>query len=132
MSEQSYPVIVEYTERHLVWVAADGPDTAERWVRETPWEFTRNGQSFDGWASVSAPKDEYDWDAIYNGWDGAAEEPDHHVHVHRAEQFRRELAAKQAACHEARHPDVTVCGTGSIWCRGCTEYLYVADSEWSS
>jgi len=124
---QRYPVFVEETAVRLVWIAADDAEEAAGWAKETPWEYTKDVPTCDGWADAYAPNVDsgYDWDAVY-GYGGAADEQDHHVQLHRAEMWRRELVAKQAACHEARHPDVTVYGTGSIWCKGCTEYLYVA------
>lgn len=128
-ADQSYPVFVEYTERHLIWVEASSAETAERWVTQTPWEFTSNSQSFDGWSAVSTPKDAMDWDDVY-GYTGGAEEPDMHVQLHRAELNRRKYAAQKVACHEARHPDAVV-GIGSIWCPGCTDYLYVEAGEQS-
>lgn len=131
---QSYPVFIEETSVKLVWIHADDAEQAQHWAQETPWEYGKDVQTCDGWHSATAPGPDaaYDWDAVYGGYSGAADEPDYHVQLHRAELWRRELAAKQAACHEARHPDVTVYGTGSIWCNGCTEYLYIADSERAS
>jgi hypothetical protein len=130
---QSYPVFIEETSLKLVWIDADNAEQAQRWASETPWEYGKNAEVCDGWHSATAPSPDapYDWDAVY-GYDGAAEEQDQHVQLHRAHEFRLKLQAKQAACHEARHPDVEVYWTGSIWCRGCTDYLYIADEERSS
>lgn len=130
----SYPVFIEETSVRLVWIHADNAGHAERMARETPWEYGQKAEPNDGWHSVHAPTPDgpYDWDAVYGGYTGAADEPDQHVQLHKAEMWRRELAAKQAACHEARHPDVEVYSTGTIWCRGCTEYLYIAASERAS
>lgn len=123
---QSYPVFVEETFVRLVWVEASDAEHARRRAQETPSEYTSKIEIWDSWAAVSSPKSEQDWDNVY-GWAGAAEEQDNHVQLHRAMLWRRELEAKQAACHEARHPDTDVYPSGSIWCRGCTDYLYIAD-----
>lgn len=134
MGEQSYPVFVEYTQRHVVWVEADSPEQAAEQLARWPYDSTDDGETlFESMLSVSAPKRDWEWEDIYGNGDYSSPfttEADAHVEAHRTEMRRRELEAQKAACVAAGHPDVeTYEATGRTWCKGCREYLTEAVSS---
>lgn len=127
----SYPVIVEYTYRHVVWVEANSPAAAATYLQETPYESTDDQSTLvSSWWKVSEP-DRYDWDDLYGYVEGTYQnEADAHVQVHQAEMRRQKLAADRAACTAAGHPNTEPpIWDGRIWCKDCTTYLDPAPAE---
>lgn len=103
-----YPVIVEYTYRHVIWVAGDDQANAVEQAQDAPYEQTNDQETLveAGW-SVKAPKDRWDWGDVMEGsyshpYPGT--EADAHVQTHRAEVARVAREAKKAACCDAGHP----------------------------
>src|SRR5690242_14451291 len=121
--EETYPVIVEYTYRHVVWVAAEDQQDAVRRMQDEPYEKTSDQETLveSGW-SVQAPKDSFDWGDVMNGgyyhpYQGT--EADAHVEEHRRYLANLEWEAKKAACVEAGHPGFETYSTGRRYCRNC-------------
>jgi hypothetical protein len=63
----NYPVIVEYTFRHVVWVEADDAQRAVDRLLDEPYEYTNDQETLcsSDW-KVKAP-DQWDWDDVYEG-----------------------------------------------------------------
>lgn len=122
----SYPVIVEYTFKHVVWVEAGSPAKAAKYVQEVPYEHTSDQTTLcSAWWEVSEPKD-WDWrGAVYDYSDGPYTTlADAHVETHKAEMRRQKLAADRAACTAAGHPETQPpIFDGRIWCKRCVTYL---------
>jgi len=111
VSGLSYPVLVTYTHRHVVWVEADSRDAAVGYLNEAPYEVTSDHETLyeAGW-SVAAPKDRYDWDDVQDGgysYPYQGTQADAHVEAWRTEQYRVKREAEKAACAAAGHPGVT-------------------------
>jgi hypothetical protein len=110
-ADNYFPVLVTYTQQHVVWVAATDPAAAADALGVAPYEVTNDNETLsEAFWSVDAPQDRYDWDHIQDGsyahpYQGT--EADAHVRAWRDEQYRRDRAAKTAACAEAGHPDAT-------------------------
>lgn len=121
----SYPVIVEYTHRHVVWVNADGPKDAADRLQSEPYERTSDNETLaESWWEVREPRP-YDWTDIYGYCTGPyAVEADAHVEWHRIEMRRQQLEAERVACRAAGHPETEGrLSDGRVWCKGCREYL---------
>jgi hypothetical protein len=127
MSQDRYPVFVEYTHRHIVWVDADDPEQAARCVNAAPYEYTDNHETlYMTSVDVQPPKDKWDWQDVYDdSWDGAyTTQADAHVQTHRAEMLRQKWEADKAACVTASHPNTErPLSDGRRYCRDCREYL---------
>jgi hypothetical protein len=98
-----YPVIVTYTEEHVVWVEADSLEEAVKRACRDPWELTHRDSTLASLSTdVRAPKP---WDYDYTVYDeGETYEGlpcDAHVKVWEDRQRK----AAQAACAEAGHPN---------------------------
>jgi hypothetical protein len=123
----SYPVIVEYTQRHIIWVEADTHEGAVDQARYDTWDKTDDQETlFEAGCSVQAPKDAWDWQEVYSDhyYEPYSTEANAHVEAHEAELRRRKLAAEKAACAAAGHPDTEPpLSDGRVWCKGCTQYL---------
>lgn len=121
----SYPVFVEYTQTHIVWVEADSPERAAEHLASWPYDNTKDDETlFRSGLSVHAPKDHWDWEDAYE--DGEAYSADHDAHVehHRFTLRIQKEAAERAACTEAGHPDTDPpIWDGRIWCNRCKRYL---------
>ncbi|WP_431895816.1 hypothetical protein [Micromonospora haikouensis] len=66
--QDAYPVIVEYTHRHVIWVTADDQAEAVRAVEPAPYELTKDDETlFDAGWKVTAPTDRWDWEDVYEG-----------------------------------------------------------------
>lgn len=130
--QASYPVIVEYTHRHIVWIEAHSPKDAAASLQNEPYEKTNDHDTLaSSWWKVSEP-DRWDWDDIYPTWNDGPyrSNADAHVDAHRAELHRREREAQRAACTAAGHPNTREpLSGGRIWCGGCTQYLTPATAE---
>ncbi|MEU0659564.1 hypothetical protein [Streptomyces lavendulocolor] len=64
-----YPVIVETTERHLVWLEADDPkDALRRLEGDGSWyEYLSNDTRLDDYYGISmALPESYEWSHVYN------------------------------------------------------------------
>lgn len=130
VNRQSYPVFVEQSVVHMIWVDADSPEHAAKQVNEYPGDYNRKLQScdpVDGWLTARAPTEEigpYDWDAVY-GYTGGADEHDHHVTLHRIH-----LAEQKRAAHaELGHPGVTDRELdGKRWCPECSWWVEAAEA----
>lgn len=132
MAEQSYPVIVEYTHRHIVWVDADNPKDAADRMQSEPYEKTDDHETLSSsWWEVREPKS-YDWADIYPVCpDGPyTTEADAHVEWHRHAMRMRQREAEKAACAAAGHLETEEpLSDGRIWCKGCREYLAEAGAR---
>lgn len=129
MSERvSYPVIVEYSQRHIVWIEASSPERAAERVASWPYDVTKDQDSLaDSGVAVRAPKDRWDWEDVYGENYGSSPyttEADAHVEAHEHELRRREERVARAACAASGHPETKPpLSDGRIWCVGCVEYL---------
>lgn len=129
-----YPVIVEYTHRHVVWVPADSPDDALASMQSDGYELTNDRETLAdaGW-TVEAPKYDSDWSLVYSdGWGNGPYRLryDAHVETHRLEMARQKREADKAACISAGHPNrEEPLSDGRRWCDGCREYLPVETVE---
>ncbi len=122
----SYPVFVEYTQRHIVWVEADSQERAVERLASWPYESTSQDNLADSGVSVNAPRDRFDWEDVYgdNYGNPYTTEADAHVETHRFEMFRRQREAEKKACTEAGHPVTRKpLSDGRRFCEGCSEYL---------
>jgi hypothetical protein len=91
---ESYPVLVTYTEVHVLWVSADSQQDAVDELTE-PWELTNSETRASCWNEVKAP-DRWDWDTVYNGdWPYSGLDCNAHVEVYRSRQ--RALASTAEA-----------------------------------
>lgn len=88
--QDKYPVIVEYTHRHVVWVEADDQTEAVAYWQDEPYRVTDDAETlFDASYSVGAP-DEWDWDSVYDGGHSyAGRYFDAHVQEYHSEMYRR-------------------------------------------
>jgi hypothetical protein len=104
----SYPVIVEYTERHIVWVEADSLDDAVAMLQDTPYEWTSSKTAVDSDFTAAAP-DSYDY----------VEQPaSAHVEAYHRHQYDERRTAEKAACAAKGHPDAHT-ERNRIWCPVC-------------
>jgi hypothetical protein len=121
--DEQYPVIVEYTHRHVVWVTAEDQDAAVSSMQGEPYEKTSDHETlFDAHWSVKAPKGRYDWEDVmegdyYSPYQGT--EADAHVEEHRRHLYEVERAAKVAACPKAGHPGLRTFSNGLMFCKTC-------------
>lgn len=123
-----YPVIVEYTNRHVVWVDADNAELAAREVGWEPWKHTDDNETlFDSGNDVRAPQGWSDWADVYSGGYPSPYDPDNdaHVQTHRTEMYRQQREVLKAACAEAGHPhrNPHVRSDGTQRCQDCDEYV---------
>jgi hypothetical protein len=120
--DNHYPVLVTYTHRHVVWVAATDHEVAASSIEGAPYEVTNDSETLaEAFWSVDVPQDRYDWEHIRDGgysFPYQGTEADAHVEAWRHEHYRAERAAKTAACAEAGHPDATTCRAGR-YCPVC-------------
>lgn len=127
---ERYPVIIEVTTQHVVWVDADSQQDAVKHANDYPFYelISDNETAATFWHSVAAPA-QYDWDTVYPRWgsDGSyiGRDANAHVEWHRHHLQMQEWAAEKAACTEAGHPDMEEepLSDGRRWCKGCREYL---------
>lgn len=126
---EAYPVIIEVTTQHVVWIAAESAGQALDYAKSTPFyeliDDSKTAATY--WDSVHAP-DGYDWETVYPQWgsDGSylGRNADAHVETHKHHLSTQKLAAERAACAEAGHPDTeTPISDGRRWCKGCRTYL---------
>jgi hypothetical protein len=120
---QKYPVFVEETVVHLIWVEGRDAQDAARQVTEYPYDYDRKKTDpCDGWLIGRAPSEDtgaYDWDAVY-GWTGAADEQDMHVTWHRIHLDQQKRAAHAAL----GHPGMTDRElNGKRWCPECSWWV---------
>lgn len=109
-AEQSYPVIVTYTETHVVWVQADSPEHAVAMLQDEPYEYTSHATSVDGDSKVAAPDE---WDSYL------VEQPaDAHVAAYHQHLYDLKRAVDKAACAEAGHPGART-ERDRVWCDVC-------------
>lgn len=85
-AQDRYPVLVTYTDVHVVWVEADSPDDAVESIRDEPYEYTSSATSVDGWSDVKAPDK---WDSHLLGL-----YCDAHVQAYRSHQWELARAAE--------------------------------------
>ena len=127
----SYPVFVEYTQRHIVWVEADSPQKAAERLGSWPYESTHDSETlFETGLSVHAPKDRWDWEDVYGDGDYSSPyttEADAHVEEHQRVMYQRKRKAEVAACAAAGHPERRTYPSGTVRCEGCHEYLPQAE-----
>ena len=66
--DDAYPVLVEYTHRHVVWVSAYDQEAAIQSMQSEPYEKTSDQETLfeSGW-TVTAPTSRWDWDSVYEG-----------------------------------------------------------------
>lgn len=118
--EDRYPVIVEYTYRHVVWVAAGSAEHAARAIESDAYEYTDDSKTLveAGW-SVNAPKP-WDRHTVYSDCgDGEyTTQADAHVQAYRHEQWRVQRVAEVAACVAAGHPKTQTYSHGTF-CAVC-------------
>lgn len=124
----SYPVFVEYSQRHIVWIEADSPEKAAERVASWPYESTNDDETlFESGLSVRAPKDRWDWKDVYSEGDYGSPyttECDAHVEEHKRVLWLRQREAEKAACAAAGHPETeSPLRDGRVFCKGCHEYL---------
>lgn len=129
----SYPVIVTYTQQHIVWVEADSPPAARSRLASWPYDST----SYDttllaSEISVKTPQDRYDWEDVYGGDYATAysAEADAHVETHNQEMWRLKRATEAAACAAADHPARVTYASGRTHCHVCK--LELTDSTVSA
>lgn len=129
----SYPVVVEYTQRHIVWVESDSHERAVERLTSWPYESTHDDETlFESGLSVYAPKDPWDWKDVYGDFYCTAPyttEADAHVQTHQQEMYRRQREADKAACVAAGHPEVERYASGRVYCTGCREYIEATAAE---
>ena len=120
--EKRFPVLITGTMQYVVWVDAEDAADAHQAIEENPYDWVENEQPVD--ASLSAETDpeetaHFIW--VY----GSSFMPQHDAHVitHRAELYRQEREAKQAACGAIGHPERETYADGPIWCKGCSQDL---------
>lgn len=125
--QQKYPVFVEETTVRLIWVEADNAEDAATRFTEYPGEYNYGqdgGDPVDGWITGYAPSEDtgrYDWDAVYGGYSGAADEPDMHVTLHRIHLDKQKRDAHAALGHPGLLTDREI--AGQFWCPGCTHWV---------
>jgi hypothetical protein len=121
----SYPVIVEYTHQHIVWVEAESPEQAVAYLEDAPHEETSDQKTLQSFGYTVKQPERWDWSDVYDYSDGPYSTlADAHVQVHEAEMRRQKLEAERAACTAAGHPNTEPpIWDGRIWCKGCTTYL---------
>lgn len=97
MSGDRYPVIVEYTMRHVVWVeAASSADAAEE-ISDTAYEWTDDATTLMSATWKTSEPDSWDWDDIEYGGDSyPGTLADAHVQRHREHLRAIEYAHSQA------------------------------------
>lgn len=100
---KQYPVIVTYTQTHVVWVNGDDPADAARRAQHDPWEMTHDASTLSSLdTAVCTPTPwEYESTVYEDGetYDGLP--CDAHLKVWKD----RERKAAQAVCQAANHPD---------------------------
>lgn len=88
--QDRYPVIVEYTMRHVVWVGASDQDAAAEAIRDEPYEYTDDQETLcdAGW-QVQAPKDAWDWGTVTdNSYSHAYQGTEANAHVEEHRRWR--------------------------------------------
>jgi hypothetical protein len=110
MSEQSYPVIVTYTEVHVVWVEADSPEDAVAMLQDEPHEYTSSSTSVDGDSKVAAP-DEWDSHLV-------EQYAEAHVRAYYQHLYDQKRAGEKAECAAKGHPGAKT-ERDRIWCPVC-------------
>lgn len=104
---RNWPVIVEYTFRHVVWVESGSQQRAVERLSDQPYEFTDDQETLceSGW-KVTAPN-EWDWDDVYEGdYFGAYQGLECNAHVETRRQWLRALdQAHQRATAENEDRD---------------------------
>lgn len=110
--DDKYPVIVEYTEVHVVWVEAPTPADAVEYLRDEPYELTSSATSVDGYHEVRQP-------GRYE--EGLTEvRCDAHVLAHQAHLYNVKREAEKAACAAAGHPNSELRPYAKeTWCPVC-------------
>lgn len=94
----SWPVLVEETIQHVIWVEAETHEAALDRARYDTWEKLSNETRNCSWMNLEMPKDAYDWDRVYeesfDGYQGV--ECNAHVETRRWWLAELDLAHKQA------------------------------------
>lgn len=68
IDHDSYPVIVTYTHRHVIWVEAEDHKAAVERACWDTWELTNDQETlYESSIEVAGPKYDFDWDDIYEG-----------------------------------------------------------------
>lgn len=124
MSEDSYPVIVTYTYRHIIWVEARNQQEAVEGASVDTYELTSDSETLleADW-KVEAPTWEWDWDDIYEGgYLSAYPGRDFAAHVETRKAWLRKVARDHELAmweHEDREevPDAErqTCGLCRQW-----------------
>jgi hypothetical protein len=117
-----YPVMVEVTTVHVVWVAAGDPDEAEavRLVAAEPHDYIDDNDTAASWHSSTRAPHEVDWDLVRDPDIGSSYRgtlADAHVQTHRAwvnEQLRLMVETEDLAQDVGA---LTVAGRRT--CRAC-------------
>jgi hypothetical protein len=113
--ELSYPVIVEITEQHVVWIPAENAAEAAKELSDDPdwYEQVSNKTQHDIWHEVRRP----------DSWDMRtpliAITPDAHIHAYHSERARRRLEEQRAACAAENHVNGLLPGRPAPYCRTC-------------
>jgi len=67
-NRDAYPVLVTFTERHVVWVAAEDQEAAVMAVECEPWEYIDPSETqISADCAADGPRDEFDWEDVYEG-----------------------------------------------------------------
>lgn len=60
-----FPVLVDETIQHVIWVEADDHEQAVERARWDTWEKLSNETRSCSWMDIKAPKSDWDWDRVY-------------------------------------------------------------------
>lgn len=95
---RSWPVLVDETIQHVIWVEADDHDAAVERARWDTWEKLSNETRNCSWMNIEAPKSQWDWERVYeesyDGYQGL--ECNAHVETRRWWLFELDRAQQQA------------------------------------
>lgn len=122
MSDRQYPVIVNDTREHVIWIEADSPeDAVTRAARDTYYRIDDEQTLASRVVQVTAPA-KFDWplvtDDSYMGYEGTRY--DEHVQIHEHLLWKQERAALQAVCSAEGHANNRHrWANGRIECRLC-------------
>jgi len=90
---REWPVLVTFTEEHVIWVQAESAQEALDYAcRDTHERLDRVSTCFSAGMSVAAPKSRWDWEAVYEGdYLGSYQGLNYDAHVQARDEWFRSI-----------------------------------------
>lgn len=98
-TEDMYPVLITYTQQHVLWVRAADQESAVKRASYDTWEKTSDSETLVSTdCRLKAPQDEWDWETVYEGeWSMPYQGLEYDEHVKTRQEWLRKLNQAHAA-----------------------------------